>query len=500
MNKCLNTTFNGKKIGVCILCVLFTVALASCASTSQKKSMSRIHSDEPLIVVEPANKPTVALVQPVVQVVPIVEQKKDEAKYSFNAQNMPVKDAMSMFARAYDLSVIVEPHVSGTVDVQFQNLTFTQAMDAILGSLGLYWEERGHMLHVSETRTRTFQLNYIRMSRGGSGSSQAQVTSSGSGGQVGSMSISNQDQVQFWAELEVQLKSMLSKSGRLVINRLSGTIQVTDKHSHIVEIEQFIDDMQGALHRQVEIEARIVEVTLSDDKNLAVDWSRVASTSLLNLDGILSTSLATTSAGTTPSITATLTGQTNGRTGQVSSIINALKEQGEVNVLSQPKLLVLNNQSAMIKVGTDQPFFSQTTTPGTGGSAATITEEVRVVTVGLVLAVTTQISNDGWVMLDATPIITRLSGTVTSALGSTAPVLDIKQTSTLVRLRDGETVMIGGLIQNEDSNNERKVPLLGDLPVLGGLFSGNFEHKKRSELVIFLTPRIVDSKNAGTPL
>jgi len=373
-------------------------------------------------------------------------------------------------------------------------------MDALLGSLGLYWEERGHMLHVSEYRTRTFQLNYIRMSRGGSGSSQASVTSSGSGGQVGAMSISNQDQVQFWAELEGQLKSMLSKTGRLVINRLSGTIQVNDKHRHIVEIEQFIEDMQTALHRQVEIEARIVEVTLSDDKNLGVDWSRVASTGVLNLDGALSTSLATAAAGTVPSITATLTGQTNGKTGQVSTIINALKEQGEVNVLSQPKLLVLNNQSAMIKVGTDQPFFSQTTTPGTGGSAPTVTEEVRVVTVGLVLAVTTQISNNGWVMLDAAPIITRLSGTVTSSLGSTAPVLDIKQTSTLVRLKDGETVMIGGLIQNENSNNDRQVPLMGELPFIGGLFSGTYQQKKRSELVIFLTPRIVDSKGSGTAL
>jgi len=497
MNKWLNTSLHGKNTGTVVLVTLLTLTLASCSS-GPKKNTSRIHSPEPLIEVAQENLPTVALAEkaPIQMPLPI----KEEATYNFKAQQMPVKDAMAMFAKAYQRSVIIDPDVRGTVDVQFSGLTFSQAMDALLGSLGLYWEERGHMLHVSEYRTRTFQLNYIRMRRGGSGSSQASVTSSGSGGKVGAMSISNQDQVQFWAELEGQLKSMLSKTGRLVINRLSGTIQVNDKHRHIVEIEQFIEDMQTALHRQVEIEARIVEVTLSDDKNLGVDWSRVASTGVLNLDGALSTSLATAAAGTVPSITATLTGQTNGKTGQVSTIINALKEQGEVNVLSQPKLLVLNNQSAMIKVGTDQPFFSQTTTPGTGGSAPTVTEEVRVVTVGLVLAVTTQISNNGWVMLDAAPIITRLSGTVTSSLGSTAPVLDIKQTSTLVRLKDGETVMIGGLIQNENSNNDRQVPLMGELPFIGGLFSGTYQQKKRSELVIFLTPRIVDSKGSGTAL
>ncbi|MDQ7059428.1 MAG: type II and III secretion system protein [Ghiorsea sp.] len=195
-------------------------------------------------------------------------------------------------------------------------------------------------------------------------------------------------------------------------------------------------------------------------------------------------------------ITATLDGQNNSATNQVSTVINALSEQGSVRMLSQPRLLILNNQSAMIKVGTDQPFFSQTTTPGTGGSAATVTEDVRVVTIGLVLAVTTQISANGWIMLDASPIITRLVGTATSPLGSTAPILDIKQASTLVRVRDGETVVIGGLIQDETSENERKVPLLGDIPGLGALFTSSYKHKQRTELVIFLTPKIKQDTQA----
>ncbi|MDQ7003320.1 MAG: hypothetical protein Q9N02_11665 [Ghiorsea sp.] len=99
-------------------------------------------------------------------------------------------------------------------------------------------------------------------------------------------------------------------------------------------------------------------------------------------------------------------------------------------------------------------------------------------------------SADGWIMLDASPIITRLVGTATSPLGSTAPILDIKQASTLVCVRDGETVVIGGLIQDETSESERKVPLLGDIPVIGSLFTSSYKHKKRTELVIFLTPQI----------
>jgi len=425
-----------------------------------------------------------------------IPKEKPEKHYSFQASNVPLKQALAMFSRANHLSIIIQPKLKGIVNVNFNDLTFKQAMDVILDSVNLYWEQRHGIVYVKDIHTKTFQVNYIRMARSGATTSQAQVTSSGSSGEVGLISVSNQDQVKFWAEIETQLKSLLSKKGRVVVNRLSGTIQVTDHHKHMQEVESFIQNVQGALHRQVEIEARIVEVSLGDDKNLGIDWTRIASSSLLNLNTSVQTALTTAATGTLPVITATLDGQNNNATNQVSTVINALSEQGNVRMLSQPRLLILNNQSAMIKVGTDQPFFSQTTTPGTGGSAATVTEDVRVVTIGLVLAVTTQISGDGWIMLDASPIITRLVGTATSPLGSTAPILDIKQASTLVRVRNGETVVIGGLIQDETSENERKVPLLGDIPGLGALFTSSYKHKQRTELVIFLTPKIKQDTQA----
>lgn len=474
--------------------------LSACASTPPvpQQDMAKPHNE--VLQYQSAHvQPVQAMPIPTPPAIPQEKPKKPEKHYSFQASNVPLKQALAMFSRANGLSIISQPKLKGVVNVNFSNLTFKQAMNVILDSVNLYWEQRHGIVYVKDIHTKTLQINYIRMSRSGTSTSQAQVTSSGSGGEVGLISVSNQDQVKFWAEIETQLKSLLSKKGRVVVNRLSGTIQVTDHHKHIQEVESFIQSVQGALHRQVEIEARIVEVSLSDDKNLGIDWTRIASSSLLNLNTSVQTALTTAASGTLPVITATLGSQNNSATNQVSTIINALSEQGSVRMLSQPRLLILNNQSAMIKVGTDQPFFSQTTTPGTGGSAATVTEDVRVVTIGLVLAVTTQISADGWIMLDASPIITRLVGTATSPLGSTAPILDIKQASTLVRVRDGETVVIGGLIQDETSENERKVPLLGDIPGLGGLFTSSYKHKKRTELVIFLTPKIKQDTPA-TPI
>ncbi len=150
----------------------------------------------------------------------------------------------------------------------------------------------------------------------------------------------------------------------------------------------------------------------------------------------------------------------------------------------------------MVKVGTDKPFFRQTTilTQGTGPVQTQTSVEVQTITIGTVLSLTPQISEDGWITMDISPVITRLVDTVSATTGgsvTTAPEVDIKQTSSLVRIREGTTVVIGGLIQNERYKTTRKVPFIGDIPVLGYMFRGVFEKKRRTELVIFITPTIV---------
>ena len=124
-----------------------------------------------------------------------------------------------------------------------------------------------------------------------------------------------------------------------------------------------------------------------------------------------------------------------------------------------------------------------------------ITEQVRTVTVGLVLSVTPQISEKGWVMLDMTPITSSLRETRTSPQGTaTAPVLDIKQASILVRVQNGATAIVAGLIQDTISDTNRAVPILGDIPGLGVLFKGTFQTTRKSELVIFVTPKIIEAE------
>jgi type II secretory pathway component GspD/PulD (secretin) len=182
-------------------------------------------------------------------------------------------------------------------------------------------------------------------------------------------------------------------------------------------------------------------------------------------------------------------------------VVEALAQQGNLKVVSQPRLRTLNNQPAVVRVGQDLPVFIRQSLASTGDNPV-ITENITIqtVTVGTVLSITPQVSPDGIITLDLSPAVSRLvrmetSGTSSSA--TSAPVIDIRQASSIVRVRDGETVVMGGLVQEGESTTHRKIPILGDIPLLGKLFSAQATAKERTELVFFLTPRIVTDVDAG---
>jgi len=419
--------------------------------------------------------------------------------YSFRAQELPIIDALALFARSHRLNIVAGPDVTGTVTVDFHNLPLERAMTAILEAHGYYWDLQDDLIQVHRFKTNTFNVDYIRLVRGGTGQNRAQMSSGssgtigGSGSQdTGQITVNQQDEIKFWEELEQQIETLMSEDGRLVVNRLSGTIQVTDWFKRVNEIQQFLNTVHQALYRQVEIEARIYEVNLNDNYSLGIDWSKI------NFYGTAG-NIALSNIITAPFggfIAKAATTTISFADGSFDGVLQALREQGDVRVVSQPRVVTINNQPALIKVATDQPFFTSTISQGTAGTGNIITEQARSVTVGLVLSVTPQISDDGWIMLDVTPIISRLREIQESPQQTaTAPVLDVKQSSGVVRLKDGEMVIIGGLIQEESSETERKVPLFGDIPFLGRLFKGTYTVKTKSELVIFLSPRLVRSSS-----
>ena len=434
-------------------------------------------------------------------------------------EKTPLPAALRALGRTGQTMIQAEAGITGEVTVDFGGGTVRAALTALLEPAGLFFEATASGIVVRQRQTVLYAIDYPQLTRSGSGSASITLggATGGSGGnshgiQNGApqqnftngntasdatqVSISQENQNTFWTTLEAELRTMLKEGDSLVLNRFSGVAQIAAPVKRHESIRAFIELVNRRITQQVEIEARIVEVTLRDEQKLGVDWDLAAST----LDGLRVQARAPLDVA---GVGGTLLGANSFAAtlgfGRASAVIQALKQQGEVKTVAQPRLRALNNQTAFIKVGEDRPFFrlQQTTTlqqPGatTAFNQTQETFSVSTITIGTILAVTPQIDGDRMITLDVLPAITRLQAIVTSPDGrQTAPVTEVKQASTIVRLRDGETAIIGGLISEETAETERRIPLLGKLPVIGAAFRSKANLRARTELVIFLTPRLV---------
>jgi MSHA type pilus biogenesis protein MshL len=499
----------------------------------------------------PSTQPPAAALQPAPGGLSAGDAAKGKTLYTFHAADLELQAALAVFARANNLNIVPDNDVAGRVTLDVRGLPLEQMMRALLEANDCAWLEEGGLMRVCNTQTRIFNVNYLRLSRKGIGQSSATLGSGsamgggggGGGGASGgqgssafgsassSITVTADNPVDFWKELVEEMGTMLTPAGKasLSVNKTAGIIQVTDRPSALKRVENYLKGVGRSIHRQIEIEARLYDVTLNDQFQFGIDWVHLAEAyggSLgfggatlpvangggqfadsalggINRYGIVGSS-ASTSPGGNP---ATLAFQNF----NTAAAVNAMQQQGTVEVISTPHIRTLNNQTALIKVGEEVPFFNTTTTllPGTTAGTTTVQQNTVVssITIGTILSITPQVSEDDWISLDISPVLTRLNQVVTLAgtggasggSGATAPDLDTKQESTLVRVRDGTTVVIGGLIQTQTARNDTKIPLLGDIPYLGKLFTGTFRFKQKKELVIFVTPHIVqDGESSQT--
>jgi MSHA biogenesis protein MshL len=273
---------------------------------------------------------------------------------------------------------------------------------------------------------------------------------------------------------------------------MSGTITVTSFPASLAQVESFIRTFESSIQRQVLIEAKIVEVNLERSFEFGIDWNIVA-----NAGRIQFRNQPRTSATTPASVELTL----SAGPGQISAVLNALTTQGNVRVLSSPRVSALNNQRAVFNVTTQEIFFSSSTIVTGGGTGAPVTQTQVTptpVNVGIVLDVLPQIGADNSVTMNIRPVVTEVARTATfsqDGTSFTAPVINTRESDTMARLRAGETVIIGGLMQTRSERVRSGIPVLSSIPLLGRLFTRYNDVERKLELVIFLTPTII----AGQP-
>ena len=283
----------------------------------------------------------------------------------------------------------------------------------------------------------------------------------------------------------------------VAVNPVAGTISVLGTAKQQELVQQYIDRVMQSAQRQVLIEATIVEVSLKDQYRAGIDWSKAmqgATGWTINTLGGGTNALANT---LTPFIQATYT---NSGSNGFAAAIDLLESFGKTKVLSSPKLMALNNQTALLKVVDNLVYFTvnAVTTQSTNNTLTTFTTTPQTVPIGVVMSVLPQISENGMVSLTVRPTISRKVGEVAdpnpsipSTISNTIPIIQVREMESLLQVRSGQTVILGGLIQDDSNNARDGIPGLSRPEGIGAIFGQHERLNSQTELVIFLRPTVV---------
>jgi MSHA biogenesis protein MshL len=544
--------------------VALTLLLSACA-TSQPPAPSSAAKLLPEIrqgLAEPS-KPAAEVVPPEVsrELLPPADLsvsklagKPTEPRFDLNVVGLPVAQVFEALARDTRYSIAVDPELKASVTVSLKDVTLIEALETLRDLYGFEYRVQGSRIFVQQPvlQTRVFQVNYPVTSRSGrsdlrvtSGSitqsagsgqpgtpgSSAPQTPPGTGAQASQESsrVTTQTRNELWGEIEASLKLLLAPdaahpNGRqLIVSPQSSVIVVRAMPAEMRQVESYLRAMQVNVEREVMLESKIIEVTLTDTSQTGVNWSAfhagtgvrgsagmITPGATLTPSGLLSDALLTAMPGTsvsqpTPGV-APLFGLAF-QTASFAALMEFLQTQGNVQVLSSPRIAALNNQMAVLKVGTDDFFVTGITTNISSSTAAngaaiiTPTITVQPFFSGVALDVTPQIDDDGNIILHVHPSVSSVTersqevdlgnlGKYTLPLASST----VSETDTLVRVRDGNIVAIGGMMNANRSDTRAGVPGAADLPWLGHLFSSTQHSQTKQELVILIKPTVVHSQ------
>ena len=492
-------------------------------------------------------------------VIPQMEEAKKvpDKLFSIYARDSSIQDVLLAFSKESDLNMVIDPELNGKVTIDLKRVTLREALDTILSPMGWTYRIDGKFIKVSrpQLETRIFTLNYIATKRSGKREVYAststgggletsslpgqQVALSPGGTRTGYTDLISVDEVDMWREILKGLEGLIfgatqekeipsekekttwtrvdEKGKKLIINKSAGIIMVTDYPVHLNKVASYLETVEGSSQRQVSIQAKIMEVILSDDHKEGINWQVIEGLPRsINVAWGLSDKTkkkgfpgsttgfvsGTSSSGGTSASAIDIPGALRiapyggifalgaaGTEVALADIMQAIALQGDVKILSSPTISTLNNQKAVIRVGNQDVSFIT----GAVATQTTVTQIIQPMTIdiGIILDVTPQIAEDGTIIMNIHPSITSKTGDATTPDGkSTFPLISVRETDTTVKVRDGQTIIIAGLMQEVTQENYTGVPVLHSIPLLGGLFRYKTGTKTNSELVIMITPTL----------
>jgi type IV pilus assembly protein PilQ len=397
-------------------------------------------------------------------------QQRMQQEVSVDFRETPIEDVLRILAKQADVDIIKSPKVTGMVTATLTDVPLAEALENILTSQGYAYIATANMIRIIpkdeilETRekmvSRVYRVTYANVK-----------------------------------ELETALKKFISQDGSISANPGTGNLIVTDIESKVNAINSFIEEIDRVTP-QIMVEAKVYDISSKDNLDIGIEWH--AGTATTYVDGVATgkTTPFNTS-GFTPSSLSKSTADGGIRFGYLNSsididaIIHAGQEKIRAKLLASPRIMVLDNEEAKIKIVEEIPFQELTETSQGGSIGTTKFREV-----GVELTVTPHLTRDGLIRLILNPKFSARTGDVlVSESGNSnvppQPIIASRETLTTALIKDKQTVVIGGLKKQDISQQTDKIPLLGDLPLLGGLFRFHGESTQNSELVVFITPTLI---------
>jgi MSHA biogenesis protein MshL len=493
---------------------------------------------------QPPAAVSATLLPPMQIQLPGIGDTQSETHFDVKVRRIRARDFFLSLVEGTPYNMVIHPKLDGYISLDLKNTTVPETMEVVRSVLGYEYKLIGHTIQVfpNTMHSRIFRVDYLAAKRVGGSlttSKTGQIStnnsgSSNSGSNTGSSSgttsansstIQTNSDSDFWAELKTSLELLIgSAEGRLVsVNAQTGIVLVHAEPSEMRIVEDFLEQSTNILHRQVILEARIIEVTLSDGFQTGINWAALqqsgsdsitvshtgggsifSGTGTSSLQGSPNMLDLTTSATAINAAASSLGGVfTLGlSTPDFSAFIELLKSQGDVQVLSSPRVSTINNQKAVIKVGNDEFYVTnidtQNNTAVAGGNTS-VSVDLEPFFSGVALDVIPQISAQGDIVLHVHPAVSEVSeqtksvATTFGTLSMPLAASNIRESDTVIRAKNGQVVVIGGLMQNVSKDEQTGVPVLSDIPLLGNLFRHTRKVTRKSELVILLKPTVIDA-------
>ncbi|MEK1906192.1 MAG: secretin N-terminal domain-containing protein [Pseudomonas sp.] len=440
-------------------------------------------------------------------------------RFDVSASDMPARDFFLSLMDGAGQNLVVHPEVTGNITFSLRRVTLEEVLAAVRDSYGYDYRRTsyGYQILPNKVITRSYDLNYLNLQRVGESdtrvsSGQVESTSSNSDSSSNNGSSSNSNDstvttlnaskvvttsnVDFWHEVEGVVKIIVGgeQGNSVVVNPQASLLVVRANSADQENVARFLEQAQRNLQRQVILETKILEVQLNDEFQAGITWTQMGDDVTAGVNG--DTLSGPTDIGGVFSAALTL--------GDFTGLIQLLQTQGEVRVLSSPRISTLNNQKAVIKVGTDEFFVTEVSSNSSTTTVAGVTQPTQDLTLtpffsGISLDVTPQIDQNDVVTLHVRPTVSRVVDQNKTIVLGEDNVFNLplalstsRQSDSIVRARSGQVVVIGGLLQNDSDNTDAEVPWASSLPFVGSLFKQQRKSLKKSELVILMRPQVVN--------